>query len=867
MKPRQEVSIEHQFTRTNLAILHFLLTIPKWSWSLFFFLAARTISLPPPNEALNGPMSKLWALRDLESQTYQECTASSFAMLQLELQSARDKELHRVQKLQQDNQFTLDTARNLTTLCFDSMVKAQSILTLWQSSGNEVLLVDESSQCTAADRDYVLDTLTDNYQRRASEVTSIWDLYVQDTMALFLEMQHYAESRFHYDYDYFVGARIQPALHFLANLSKPEHPFDISVESLQVEEQLVQIFTKLHSILESTQHQIQTLAERLDVVSRSVQDFYTAYDNVYNRLLEGATFVTDLLPPGIPLPEIFQIDGLPIADSMLPSISSFDILEPDFAGTFLLLDHTAQLCHDILQNAITSLKSQSERILMGTAKTLRETVSDILSLEDYDPPVFLGANGTVSSLTAEVKALAGRSKSSLDRSKSLLDRMNAIEPIKLEHLSWNASLRGQGPSVTGNTSTFDYLRPTFPSFSLPTFLQGLMQWVSENLWILEVLVQALRLWQIETAYARGTVPDLPKITYCNRDEEAEQMNATRNVAMQTVRTVLAPRLLLPSVCASFFLLVALTWAPNLKANCIDTQSGTFLANHVFMPLLVNEANVIGNAKFFEVQQKCFALQRDICEKEQSQASMQLLVDSSNLENLHMDFQQSQNTINSFKHCIHNETSAQIDTACCGLKGHTECSLSSGSGYCPIDQNAIPVSSFHRFAAYLKDKCLEEQREVFTLSDALYDCDSLFATCLEIQCNGADKEALRAETVKADCEIEIYALHFLCFCLIVLYHGVIVHLASTLLFKGIRQLLWRRLCPESLHFSARLLEDGSLARGEDKDTRAAHLSLAIQRFELVGKLQILAGSLVLSIWVLSCYFVTFFGGFDSLVRLL
>ena len=61
-----------------MAIVHFALTAPKYSLSLFLFLAARCIPLSTPYEEVHTPIKELRKLMDIESNSYLQCTKREF---------------------------------------------------------------------------------------------------------------------------------------------------------------------------------------------------------------------------------------------------------------------------------------------------------------------------------------------------------------------------------------------------------------------------------------------------------------------------------------------------------------------------------------------------------------------------------------------------------------------------------------------------------------------------------------------------------------------------------------------------------------------------------------------------------------------
>jgi len=109
--------------------------------------------------------------------------------------------------------------------------------------------------------------------------------------------------------------------------------------------------------------------------------------------------------------------------------------------------------------------------------------------------------------------------------------------------------------------------------------------------------------------------------------------------------------------------------------------------------------------------------------------------------------------------------------------------------------------------------------------------------------------LRAATVETDCDVELYGVQLIFFVLLTLYYAVVVNLGSTLLANGIRNLNWRRLCPEGIPFRSKIREDGSLAQGADQNHRARRISAAMSRYEAAGRLQIAAAAFLCLVWVI------------------
>jgi hypothetical protein len=175
--------------------------------------------------------------------------------------------------------------------------------------------------------------------------------------------------------------------------------------------------------------------------------------------------------------------------------------------------------------------------------------------------------------------------------------------------------------------------------------------------------------------------------------------------------------------------------------------------------------------------------------------------------------------------------------------------------CPIDKSAMPAFSFHPLNDYLSEAACDEKIFQWSLTDARYNCLPLIETCNNIPCTGVNEDFLKSQIIKTDCEIELYALSCCLFLLVFFYHAIVVNLVCTFLFKGIRQVLWRKLCPFGIRLRTRLHEDGNLAKGKEKSNRSERISLAIKRFELLGWLQITLGALSLIGWAISVLALT------------
>jgi hypothetical protein len=72
----------------------------------------------------------------------------------------------------------------------------------------------------------------------------------------------------------------------------------------------------------------------------------------------------------------------------------------------------------------------------------------------------------------------------------------------------------------------------------------------------------------------------------------------------------------------------------------------------------------------------------------------------------------------------------------------------------------------------------------------------------------------------------------------------------MLFQGSRQIFWRKLCPNGVRLHTQLHENGDLALGREKVDRSERVLVAIQHFQLVGKLKVTIGIAAFVCWAIS-----------------
>lgn len=836
-----------QNARTNMALLHFIMTAPKWSISLFLFMAARQSPIPTFEYGVQRPLEYLQFAYDMESKAYKECTLNAAVTLQEELQFVAQQEYERIAKIHEKNAEIISQAESEMKECFGAAKKARDLLVDWQDFGNSIEIVDDLSICSFDQREEMERLLGGEAQLLEEDLTSVWDVHVHESLRAFHVIRDYAEARFQYDYDYFVGLRIQPALDFIGNLFVMEPP-DLSIDGVAIHVRLTSALEGLRRALHEADTVMEALKRRIEELMSSIESFYWSYSALYDRFMKASLFVEDFLPRGVTLPAYFDLSGLPFAEAMLPSYVDIRAFDMDMAAVFSLIDQTAQSCLKIIQDIVSDLMEQSERALRGAVDQISETLLAMLRLEDYNPPKYVGSNKNSTSMADEVYFQESLARETLDGAKELLARLSNIQLTGLSTPSPNITVDNADNAFTEESTTFAYLLPIIPAISVPKLLAVLFSTLSSFTWLLEVTIQAFRLWKLETTYSKAAIPDLPEIVYDSCESEPKQPKTRQLFLLMCFKIFLTPRMIIGLALAPIVLTTFAFWYPHVKSSCKDSRDGTFWANRIIAPIMTNEANALGNAYYLKAELQCFRTQRELCERMHAEMSSRWSNDTSLYSDIEGDLKGSSYMLTTIESCAKNSTREKIQDSCCGIKGFNPCSANSSPGYCPIDNSGDRATAFRPLDEYIHlEACTGQNWPNQKIAEAAFDCEKLSEVCEKVPCRGVDKVSLRKETVEADCQVQLYAFDFLFFLLLTIFHAVTMDLASTFLLSGVRSVAWRSLYPDGLHFKARLREDGTLATGDNEDDRSRRISLAIGRFELVGKIQVATGTLLLLFW--------------------
>ena len=880
-----------------MAILHFLMTSPKWSIGLFLFLAGHTSPIQSPSNAIREPVSQLRALVEMESQSYQTCIDHSWKRKQNQLRDVALHDRSNILELRKRNEQKIRQAQNDVETCLEKTQKARDMLVQWRNDGMTipwtvpistnnpmVEVVESSSLCSASDREDVETLLGQDFGLVEDQLSKVMEDYVGDSERSLEVVHTYALARFQYDYEYFVGLKIQPALDYLANL-------DVNIESLEIDLQVdldglrTQIelsLTELNSMLTYAKEHIDILHDKLKEFVDVIDALYDNYSDAYDRLQRVIEFINDAVPDIVELPPFLNVDNLPIPDSLLPASFYWPRPSLDLEDIRTRIDEAADAYLLIVQNLLGDLRKLASVQLHGHLKDVFDDLVGILELKDYDPPQFQGSIGGISSMAQQLNFQGIRGEQMLNWTTDYLGNIrNKASDISFTGDNITApNVSSIDYSYVEDSTEFSYLEILIPDISFPEFFQTIVSWFLNNTWILEILIQAYRLFKLEATYIRGAIPQLPEIDYGDHDGESDEDDNFKTkymILMFVIKSFLTPRMICFVVFLPLVIVSIAFWFPHVHQSCVQSNDGTFIANNFLTPLMINQANAWGNVQFLHAEFQCQQTQRQWCTEVATEAETWYQTDVTAIHGLEIQNNKTAGLLETIGHCIDaDQMTPLVQKACCGLKGYTTVTPSGsatcfvspeyheGNSFdqnldlvCPIDVSTNPPSAFSPLETYLREESCHRHHGLtdkshgatndWTLIDTRYNCSGLVDVCLHIPCAGADEDLIRQQTINADCQVEMYAIDVCYFLLALFVHAITINIVFTLIFNGIRQIRWRTLSPDGVRLRTQLRENGQLAKGYDMIDRSNRITKAVRRFEMMGKLQIGLGSVVLLVY--------------------
>ena len=988
--------------RTFMTVVHFLLTYPRWSFSLFLLLAAGGggMEWPTLNEAVQIPMANVQALVRMESQAYYQCAVHTFQQLETlsheEEPSAQTTHAHDSsgpssswlhQVANRAWQTSLDRRRyNRETIlqnqvmpmvqtCHQDMQQAQQAFTQWYllqseqppnsdensvprntvpipwintitniTNTNNTDASFDSLVCTAQDQELLIGLSGNGSGHRGA----LWRAQEQEaqrmaltnqlhdelvawrsrTLILATRLSDYAQNRSSYDYHYFVGAKVARALQLLQEWQVKmgqllyDHNLALVWDDMWEPDVLAQLDmllqTRVLNVLQDAKVRIDILETRLKSFYISLEAFRVHYQDVIERLKLSSAFVKDFLPPSVSLPSYMDLSNIPIVQGLLPTpvyaLPQFDVATVPTVDLDALVHSIVHLLNRTMVHKVGLWQQQVNLSFQSLFQELLTTLEDLFTLQDYDPPKYQNdeERSNNETMNEDLDRMDQENQEAQERILQLLQEAIMVTEAttdwneqvhqghqaldgtasNLEQITKGTSEPNGFPTLEGgaNTTSFDYLEPSFPTFSVPPVLELVFAIMFAHQWLVEIIIQFIRIVRLKQKYERNATPDLPEIDLVTEEDEesdsGEELEGQpqayyKDSSWSFIRLALlehlflTPWMMIGLFLLPFALLGVFFWFPHVKQSCIESRDGTFVARNMIAPILINKANVAGNAHYTRAEFQCRRLQRNLCSVWFHESEQLYRSDWATLQRVVKTYNESMIVGDRLGRCLDvSFLDHAFSEACCGLEGYSGSSHDAQQAFegmscqgpgipelCPIDNVTLPPSAFPPIGQLLGRggeetalaSCWPSGWWEDLLVDSRFDCTELLddSLCGGQSCSGVNSDRILEATIEADCQVELYVVKCCVLVLLALYHGVMVNLITSLAFNGVKRIRWRKLKPNGIKFRTHVDEaDGELVKGSDPQDRLDRIQLALRRFQRVGQIQIVLSVVLFVAWLVS-----------------
>jgi hypothetical protein len=568
------------------------------------------------------------------------------------------------------------------------------------------------------------------------------------------------------------------------------------------------------------------------------------------------------LPPGVPLPDIFDLSDFHLADSFLPSSGlAWPELDMEYADIQQQFRDTAKACRNILVQILDDAQVQSLRELRGTVQYLAQNLMEILELKNYSPPQFQGSRDSILDIDHELEFQSLRGQEALNWTTQAMIDIRA--PSSVFH---NLTIdRAETPTI-GNfdydyaeetSTTFELLDIIMPEFSFLEYVLTKIAILGDYAFLLDILCGFIQWWKLSTMYESGAMPNMPQINYGDGDGDGNQDSSERPRANYKILLFIAKSFMNPVfvgfLCISSFIafLVIIFWIPHVQQMCLHSTNGTWFANNMIGPALTNTAMTEGNAQYMLAEHICYSSQNQLCMRIKMEIETQIFADKTALEDFQSQHNHSLQSFELMEECVDTSNMTKmVMESCCGLKGHRTVDCFSGLNYtCPIDFSTRPPSAYRPLATYFESSSCSEHIHEWTLKDEKHECTNLKEACYDIPCDGVDDEWMQRVTNQTDCKVELWIIDFFRFWAVVIIHFIALYIICSLIYLGCRDLNWRKISPESIRLRTHLLENGDLVKGDKLEERSKKISNEIKWFERKARLQVSLGVLLVSVYTI------------------
>jgi hypothetical protein len=883
-----------QTNRLRMTLVHYIMTYPQWSIALFIYFASLTTTTIPMStiqQQIWEPLQNLRAVVQTESQLFFNCIQSKYHNEKEQFNVALRQELHRVETYRTNQlQPQMDTSTNRTRHCtvttnavlravqtWHNTLLQQIIITVPEETNHTRNHTSNSSTtdgtnigiCSEEDHQAFMELLLRDTNAIQNDINRILDQYMINSLHSIAKVVSYSQERSLYDYNYFIGIKVQSTLQLLNQFVLVVPSINITLP--QQHQLLIDLRTILQDILDvlhGAHLQINTLTLRLQDFETSIAAFHINYVNLYTRFDSIHNFVLDFVPHGIPLPGYFDISDLPLPNTLLPinyNVPNFNANLPDID---ILANNYIEKALVLISGILKEVVQITTELAHDTVQQLIESIRNTMTLEDYNPPRYASEDDNhVMILPDEIDYITKLSSMAQSDIKKLLDSLYKQRGSEDDYVL-NDATPSDLRNVTledNNPTEFTVLDVVYPELHVPHWILSLMAIVASNQFVIECMMQAYRLRALKRKYERNASPDLPNIDYSVQAEHDnnEAHETARTYRMNVTQMIVLKHLLNPWVVIGLVLFpfivgIFAVWFPHIKTSCIDSRRGTFLARNVWKQININRANSRGYALRNLAQVQCFQRQWHICNTQMMLSDSLSRSDLNTLHTLQTRFNDSKTTRDVIDRCVDsNAMDVKFNLHCCGLEGYATdlCQAQQQSTLCPIDHQTDPPSSFRPIGGtLLTNACDVYPNFDEYIENASFNCSNIQRPCTDVPCTSVDENLIEMMTIEADCRIEVYCVQVCIFLAISVYHAIVINLINRLLFNGILQIQWKKLKPDGILLITSIDGDGHLMKGEDQEERAEFVHRVMKQYVRTGYVQVALGVTVFLFWIVSLFLI-------------
>jgi len=864
-----EAKLSRAVVRRNryfMASCHYFTTAIGGSFLFMLGLAQLCLPLPSVQDGVTLPYQLMIQAVARESQDYLNCTMDAFDAMNVLLNRTVVTEQARIQQISVKNQLTIQQATLVSQGCVNDTNLATRALQAWPL---HLPLVNDTTVCTNSDRSQLADILGSGSASNVmmathNHVSLLFDAYLSSSQESLDRIANYSQALAVYNYDYFVGIKIQATLYLLTNLSTPT----LTLPSTNVLPQLTALLQDIINALNDMEGRVQLLTVTLNQYQVSLDNVFANYLALYAAALSLEANIKNLWPSTLRFPDGLKLD--------LTGISAPDLLKPDipmpqFASPLpdvnLLvsnfLNQAVQLINQLLEDAASSMESQVQKLL----EDLKNQLTLSLSLKNYHPPKYIGSHAGIDNVDGEIQYLHALGASTEQQVLTSLSNIHiALANVSSQAPTTPSHVNTTNPTFADSSTGFDYFDIGIPYLVIPSFLLAIWVVLVRYCYVVEFALQLGHIFKQKQKFEKNVTPDLPDVDFeasdggdvDESDKKAKKWYGQLGLFAAELVASASPFAVYVGVgLLTPFWIVFFIWSPHVSNSCVHSRNGTVFANDMIYPYLANKAALAGNLYHTKSEFQCQRRRQSVCNTEYADSDLSYRQNENALSASQNAFLNAVGVTDVFDRCIEIDVvDNAFATDCCGLEGYSDggCDVRQEKDFCPIDDTAFPLTAFLPIGNYLSDQaCHNAGTWDFALEDSRFNCDVLQDLCTASQCNGVNQDLLLAVAIHADCKIESYFVRLCQWFFVVLLFRVFIQTFSVLLRNAIKQLFWRSLAPSEFKLSTQINEAGELIKGKSRRERSKYIENALRRYQRSGWIKLFCAFLVFCSFIfVVCY---------------